>query len=67
MKDKKAQTIIYTIIDLITGEEYETTNYEKYVLAIANHLEKHNWTIFGYVKRAMVVMSSPNTTIINRC
>ena len=67
MKDKKAQTTIYTIVDLINGVKYETTNKDQYQLAIHNMLDNHNWTIFGYTKRAMVVMSSPNTTIIGRC
>ena len=69
-RNKKAQnqdTITYVVVDLIVGVEFETNDKEQYQLAIHNMLDNHNWTIFGYTRKAMVVMSSNNTTIIGRC
>lgn len=66
-KDINANKTIYMVVDLIIGIQFETNDKEQYQLAIHNMLDRHNWTIFGYTKRAMVVMSSPTTTIIGRC
>jgi len=69
-RNKKAQNqdiITYVVVDLIVGVEFETNDKEQYQLAIHNMLDNHNWTIFGYTRKAMVVMSSNNTTIIGRC
>ena len=67
-KDKnKDNEMVYVVVDLINAVQFETNDKEQYQLAIHNMLDNHNWTIFGYTRRAMVVMSSSNTTIIGRC
>lgn len=65
-KDNHSPTYLFTINDLISGEIFETNDNEKFKKALEHTIEKYNWTIFGYQKRATIIMEGRKATII-RC
>lgn len=65
-KDNHSPTYLFTINDLIAGETFETNDNEKFMKKLACAMEKYNWTIFGYQKKATIIMEGRKATII-RC